>query len=303
MRTAFIKQLVEEARKNKKIFLIVGDLGYNVVEAFKNEFPERFLNIGIDEQNMAGVATGLSMQGYNVYIYSIGNFPTLRCIEQIRYDIAYHKANVKIVAVGAGLAYGSLGATHHATEEIGMLRTIPNMVIASPSDPNEARAITKISSTFDGPMYIRLGKAGEKEIYHNYEDLIIGNIHTYKESNSINALFVTGSIMDYAVKWINGNKIQTAVYSIPFIKPLNRKQLIEVVSKHNNIITLEEHQISCGMGSALVEQLSDLYQEGELSVYPKVHRIAIADKFTYIAGCQSFLRNFTELTLHKEYFK
>lgn len=303
MRTAFIKQLVEEARENDKIFLIVGDLGYNVVEAFSNEFPKRFLNVGIDEQNMAGVATGLSMQGYNVYIYSIGNFPTLRCIEQIRYDIAYHKANVKIVAVGAGLAYGSLGATHHATEEIGMLRSIPNMVISSPSDPNEARAITKISSAYNGPMYIRLGKAGEKKVYTQYEDLTIGHIHTFKESDSQNALFVTGSIMDYAVKRIQELDVDTAIYSVPFIKPINKEQLAAIAQIHSNIITLEEHQLSCGLGSSLVEQFSDLYQENRIDKYPKIRRIALLDNFTYVAGSQGYLRSYNSLVLNNEYFK
>lgn len=115
MRTNFINQLIEEARHNDKIFLLVGDLGYHVVEPFEKEFPDRFLNVGIAEQNMTGIAAGLAMSGYNVYTYSIGNFPTLRCLEQIRNDVAYHKANVKIVSVGAGYAYGSLGATHQAT--------------------------------------------------------------------------------------------------------------------------------------------------------------------------------------------
>ena len=161
MRTSFINQLLDEAKTNKKIFLVIGDLGYHVVEPFMEAIPERFLNAGIAEQNMAGVAAGLAMTGYNVYIYSIGNFPTLRCLEQIRNDIAYHKTNVKIVSVGAGYAYGSLGATHQPTEEIGALRAIPNMIVATPGDPVEARAIAKFSTEYDGPMYIRLGKAGE----------------------------------------------------------------------------------------------------------------------------------------------
>ena len=156
MRTAFIKQLVEEAAINDKIFLIVGDLGYSVVEMFAEKYPERFLNAGIAEQNMIGVAAGLAKEGYNVYVYSIGNFPTLRCMEQIRYDVAYHNLNVKIVSVGAGYAYGSLGASHHATEELGMMRTIPNMVICSPGDPVEAQVISTVSANYEGPMYLRL---------------------------------------------------------------------------------------------------------------------------------------------------
>ena len=108
MRTAFINELLDLARKNDKIFLIVADLGYSVIEPFQQEFPDRFLNVGIAEQNMAGIASGLALEGFCVYIYSIGNFPTLRCIEQIRYDICYHNLNVNIVAVGGGYAYGSI---------------------------------------------------------------------------------------------------------------------------------------------------------------------------------------------------
>ena len=152
MRTAFVNQLIKEAEQHPDIFLIIGDLGFNVVEEFANKFPDRFLNAGIAEQNMIGVAAGLAKEGYNVYVYSIANFPTLRCIEQIRYDVCYHNLSVKVVAVGAGYAYGSLGSSHHATEEMGMMRTIPNLVVASPGDPIEAKAITTLSANYQGPM-------------------------------------------------------------------------------------------------------------------------------------------------------
>ena len=139
MRTAFINQLMEEARKDRSIFLLTGDLGFSVLEPFAKEFPERFVNVGIAEQNMAGIAAGLALDGWNVFTYSIANFPTLRSLEQIRYDICYHDLNVTVVSVGAGYAYGALGASHHATEDIAIMRAIPNMVVASPGDPIEAR--------------------------------------------------------------------------------------------------------------------------------------------------------------------
>ena len=135
MRTTFINQLVEEARQNERIFLLVGDLGFHVVEPFAEAFPERFLNVGICEQNMAGIAGGLAMNGWIVYCYSIGNFPTLRCIEQIRNDIVYYNSNVRIVSVGAGYAYGSQGVSHQATEDVAMLRSLPNMVVCSTRVP------------------------------------------------------------------------------------------------------------------------------------------------------------------------
>lgn len=300
MRTNFINQLIEEARRNEKIFLLVGDLGYHVIEPFAEEFPDRFFNVGIAEQNMAGIAAGLAMTGYNVYFYSIGNFPTIRCLEQIRNDIAYHQANVKVVSVGAGYAYGSLGATHQATEEIGALRVLPNMVVATPGDPLEARAITKISASYDGPMYIRLGKAGEKTVHSEDSiDLKIGDICSVitREGNQT-AVFACGNILDAALHQINEENLNYDLYSVPFVKPINKEQLINIVKTHPaGLITIEEHQKSCGMGSAIVEILNDLYYEGNIEVYPKVKRIAIPDEFADVVGTQVFLREHEGLKL------
>ena len=300
MRTSFINQLLEEAKKNEKIFLIIGDLGYHVIEPFAEAIPNRFLNAGIAEQNMAGVAAGLAMTGYNVYIYSIGNFPTLRCLEQIRNDIAYHKANVKIVSVGAGYAYGSLGATHQATEEIGALRVMPNMVVATPGDPVEAKAIAKFSADYDGPMYIRLGKAGEK-IAHCEENLSLqlGDIVPVctKEGNK-KAVMACGNILAATKDQIEKEQLDYDIYSTPFVKPLNEKQLLDIILKYpDGLVTIEEHQRSCGMGSAIVELVNDLYATGKLSNYPKIRRVAIPDEFAEVVGTQAYLRNYEGLKL------
>lgn len=300
MRTSFINQLLEEAKKNDKIFLVIGDLGYHVVEPFMEAIPERFLNAGIAEQNMAGVAAGLAMTGYNVYIYSIGNFPTLRCLEQIRNDIAYHKANVKIVSVGAGYAYGSLGATHQPTEEMGALRAIPNMVVATPGDPIEARAIAKFSAEYDGPMYIRLGKAGEK-IAHEEDALTIkaGDILPVwiKEGNK-KAVLACGNIMAAAKEQIVENGLKYDLYSVPFVKPFNDEQLKAIVEQYSDgLITIEEHQKSCGMGSAIVEEVNDLYAQSKIAKYPVIKRIAIPDEFAPVVGTQGYLREYEGLKL------
>lgn len=300
MRTSFINQLLEEAKTNEKIFLVIGDLGYHVVEPFMEAIPERFLNAGIAEQNMAGVAAGLAMTGYNVYIYSIGNFPTLRCLEQIRNDIAYHKTNVKIVSVGAGYAYGSLGATHQPTEEMGALRAIPNMIVATPGDPVEAKAIAKFSAEYDGPMYIRLGKAGEK-VAHSEESLIVkaGDILPVDlKGGHKKAVLACGNIMAAAKAQIAEKKLPYDLYSVPFVKPINQEQLKSMVEKYpEGLITLEEHQLSCGMGSAIVEQVNDLFSMGKISIYPKIQRIAIPDEFAPIVGTQNYLREYEGLKL------
>ena len=298
MRTAFINQLIKEAETDERIFLIVGDLGYSVVEPFRDKFPNRFLNAGIAEQNMAGMAAGLAKEGYIVYIYSIANFPTLRCMEQIRYDIAYHNLNVKIVSVGAGYAYSSLGASHHATEDIGMMRTIPNMVVCSPGDPVETKAITIFSSHYDGPMYLRLGKAGEKVVHADpLEDIRIGEILPVIKNPSHHAVIASGAILAYAANRIKDEAWDISLYSIPFVKPINQDSLRKILSEHNVFTIIEEHQKSCGAGSAFIEQVNDLYCQNKIKLYPHIQRIAIDDKFCYVSGNQQELRDMAGLAL------
>jgi transketolase len=304
MRTAFIKQLIEEAKHNDKIFLVVGDLGFSVVEEFSSLFPERFLNAGVAEQNMTGIASGLAIEGYNVYIYSIGNFPTLRCMEQIRYDIAYHNLPVKIVAVGGGYAYGPLGASHHATEELGMMRTIPNMIVTAPGDPVETKALISLSVNVTSSMYIRLGKAGEV-IVHNDDinTLTIGQILAIDESqDSQIAILSTGSMLNYAMQFVKQNNINCSVYSCLFVKPIDNNQLRTIVEKYSKIIILEEHQQSAGFSSAITEQVNDLYAKQLLRKYPFIFRRAINDCFYNISGSQSYLRGLAGITLQVQDF-
>ena len=292
MRTTFINQLVEEARKNEKIFLLVGDLGYNVVEPFANEFPDRYINVGICEQNMAGIAGGLAMNGWIVYCYSIGNFPTLRCIEQIRNDIVYYKSNVRIVSVGAGYAYGSQGVSHQATEEVGMLRTLPDMVICSPSDPLETRMLVSLSASYQGPMYIRLGKAGERTFHReDITDYRLGDILPIIRRNSETIVLTSGSILSRVIESIQEKTLDYDVFTIPVIKPLLPKSLCEIAATYSHIIVVEENQKSAGVGSAIIEVLSDSYNNGKLNIYPKIKRIAIDDEFLEVTGSQSYLQD------------
>ena len=139
MRTTFVKTLIELARKDDRIFLLTPDMGYSVLESFRDEFPDRFLNTGIAEQNTIGVAAGLALTGKIVYVYSIIPFVTMRCYEQVRLDLAYNNTNVKLIGIGAGLTYGSLGPSHHAVEDIAIMRSIPNMTVLCPGDPIETK--------------------------------------------------------------------------------------------------------------------------------------------------------------------
>jgi transketolase len=155
MRIRFIETLCAEAEYNPKIFLVCGDLGFSVLEPFATRFPDRYLNAGVAEQNMMGVAAGLAMTGYTVFAYSIGNFPTMRCLEQIRNDVCYHNADVKVVAVGSGFAYGGQGYTHHAVEDVAVMAALPRMEVFSPADPAEVVAVTRLIARSGQPSYLR----------------------------------------------------------------------------------------------------------------------------------------------------
>jgi len=289
MRTAFIKRLIAEARTDTSIFLIVGDLGFSVVEPFVEEFPDRFLNAGVAEQNMTGVAVGLAMEGFKVFTYSIGNFPTLRCMEQIRNDVCYHEANVKIVAVGGGYAYGPLGFSHHATEELGMLRTIPNLAVCIPGDPLEAESATSLLVRNSGPCYMRLGKAGEGVVHTGTVSIDWGKMVLVREGQKT-AVLTNGSLLKTALDFITQNDLDWGLYSVPFIRPFDSAALKRISLTYDTILTIEEHQRSGGLGSVILEQLNDLKEERPEDRYPSVKRIAIPDMFMYVAGTQQYLQ-------------
>ena len=176
MRTAFIETLTEEAAKNPDVCLVVGDLGFGVVTDFAESMPKQFLNPGVAEQNMTGVAAGMAMMGKNVFTYSIANFPTIRPLEQIRNDICYHNANVKVVSVGGGFCYGALGPTHFATEDLAIMRSLPNMLVIAPGDPIEAKLATRALVEHEGPAYLRLGRAGEPLVHKAEFNYKLGEI-------------------------------------------------------------------------------------------------------------------------------
>jgi transketolase len=296
MRTAFIQTLCEQAKQDERIFLICGDLGYSVLEVFADNFPDRFLNAGIAEQNMMQVAAGLSMEGYTVFTYSIGNFPTLRCMEQIRYDICYHDLNVKIVAVGAGYAYGALGTSHHTTEDIAMLRSIPGMRVTAPGDPVETRWATTRLCQDRGPAYLRLNKAGEQVCHTTTPDInTTAMIQLRTGRNTV--VLSTGAVLPDVLQQVQARQLNHAVYSVPFISDIDPAQLAAIANNYDHIITIEEHQLHGGFGSAILEHLSDLHHAGKLTRFPTVERVGIPNVFQKSAGSQQYLRQQSGIVL------
>lgn len=287
MRNSFINELLNQAKYNKKIFLITADIGFSVIEPFANKYPKRFLNAGISEQNMVLAAAGLASEGYNVFIYSIGNFPILRCLEQIRNYVCYSSANVKIISTGAGYAYGPLGVSHHTTEDISILRSLPNIQIISPSDPLESKAAAAYLSKMSGPAYLRLSKSGDPIIHQKKISFKNKNPFCIKrQPNSNIAILVTGNILKRVIEESCEYK-NVDIFSFPFIKPIPKKIVIDIYQKYKYIITVEEHQLAGGFSSSLLEIYND---ENIYSMKKnKIFRIGIKDKFCSYAGSQDYL--------------
>lgn len=290
MRNTFVKTLIELAEGNQDIELISGDLGFGVLKPYWEQLPNQFTNAGIAEQNMTTVAAGMALDGKIVFTYSIGNFPTIRCLEQIRNDCAYHNANVKIVCVGGGFVYGSLGMSHHATEDIALLRSLPEVTVICPGDLVEAEEATKAIVNHQGTCYLRLGRGGEKRVHDKIENFKIGKaikVRDCVESDKKVAIFSTGAILDDASDasdMLEELGIGIEQYSFPTVKPIDVDVIRECAERYDYIVTVEEHNIVGGFGSAVAEVMA------ELTAKSKLIRIGLEDQYCTIVGDQQYLR-------------
>lgn len=291
MRDTFVKTLSELAETNPKIMLLTGDLGFGVLDDFSKRFPKQFLNVGVAEQNMTGVATGLALEGKVVFTYSIANFPTLRCLEQIRNDACYHQANVKIVAVGGGFSYGSLGMSHHATEDLAILRSFP-MTILSPCDLYEAEEATRALIDLPGTAYLRIDKSCAKIERLHEASFEIGKARMLQDGADC-TLIAAGGVLQEALIAANAldlEGIRCRILSMHTIKPIDRDAIFKASSETGGIVTIEEHTIDGGLGSAVAEVCL------EQSVRPKFfHRIGLRAGFSAVVGGQQYLREYYQI--------
>ena len=288
MREAFTHSLEQEARVNPNLVLITGDLGFGVLFPFMKEFPDRFINAGISEQAMMSMAAGLALEGKTVVVYSIGNFPTLRCLEQIRNCCAYHEVNVKIVCVGAGFVYGTLGMTHHATEDMSVLRGLPGVTVYAPADAVQTEAVMRRFLTEPGVAYLRIGRGGEpvlsdRDALLNYAT---GKAVPYQDGNDAYIL-TAGGILPSAVeaaKLLTQRGFSVGVASFPTVKPIDEAYLAELSGKVPVLFTLEEHTIVGGFGGAVCETVCGL--PGKRA---RVVRLGMNDTYSSIVGNQAYL--------------
>jgi transketolase len=243
MRTAFIETLCQLAENDSRIWLVNGDLGFSVLERFATRFPTRYLNAGVAEQNMIGVAAGLALAGKVVFTYSIANFPTFRCLEQIRNDVCYHNLNVKVVAVGGGLSYGSAGYTHHGVEDLAVMGVLPNMTVVAPGDPVETRLATEALAAQPGPAYLRLGKANEPVVHTTDPAFRLGQAIQVRAGEDV-ALFSTGAMLQTVVtaaEVLAGRGVSARVLSMPTLQPLDETSVVGVARELGRVVTVEEH--------------------------------------------------------------
>ena len=293
MRQIFIDELIKAAKKNKKIILVVNDLGYGVVEKFANLYPRQFINAGVAEQNMMGLAAGLAMEKNHVFVYSIGNFPTFRCAEQIRNDVDYHKLPVTIVNVGSGVSYGNLGYSHHSLQDYSLMRCMPNILISSPTSEDEFKESMKFIIKKPQPSYIRISKQSigsfiklkkQKKIKPGYWNLI-------KKSKSKNTFIVTGNTLKIVNKLILNKKFKNySIYSVPMWGMYYKKLQADQSKGFENIISIEDHLYDGGFGSWLGESFIEHKSKAKLScLYLKKEIIGKVGSEEYLIN--NFLKN------------
>jgi transketolase len=287
VRSTFIDTLMVRAATDPQVFLITADMGFSVFEQFAEEHPDRFLNVGVAEQNAVGVGAGLALDGYNVFVYSIAPFVTMRCFEQVRLDVAYMNTNVKLVGVGGGLSYGPGGATHHAIEDVSLMRSLPNMRVCCPGDPHEARKLVEYSFDHPGPMYIRLAKNREPIFHQPTDEIVFGKAFVMREGTSF-ALISTGHTLDLGTEWVKqwvAEGYDPTYLSMHTVKPLDVDTVSRLVRSNTNIITLEEHNTIGGLGSAVAEVASGIRSSSI------VVRVGISDVFSHYVGSHHVLRD------------
>jgi transketolase len=287
VRDAFIHALTDLALLHPELLLLTGDLGFGVFEQYIARFPRQFLNVGVAEQNMSGLAAGLALEGHSVFTYSIGNFPTLRCLEQIRNDICYHHANVKIVCIGGGMSYGPVGFSHHATEDLAILRALPHMLVLSPGDVWEAAESSRFLMDHHGPAYLRLDKSHAPPTHLPDEVFTPGRIRTVRRGTDV-TLAATGGILGealHAADTLASMGIEARVLSVHTIQPLDVATLCLAARETGGIVTIEEHTVSGGLGGAVAEALL------EAGVHPAFfYRMGLRDTFSSVVGSQQYLR-------------
>lgn len=287
MRTSAVERLTELAAEDPRIFLITGDLGFGVLNEFAERFPDQYLNAGVAEQNMTSVAAGMALEGRIVFTYSIANFPTLRCLEQLRNDVCYHNVNVNVIAVGGGFSYGPLGMSHHATEDIAILRALPNMSVMVPSEPWQAAHAIDAAVERPGPCYLRLDKSSGGTGRDEGEAWEFGKARRVRDGAALTLVASGGILREVidAADELAEKGIDCRILDMHTIKPLDTDALGCAARETGGIVTVEEHSVVGGLGAAVAEScLEDRHRPALF------HRVGLGDVYSDVVGSQQYLR-------------
>ncbi len=285
MRTAFVDTIMELAENNEDLFLLTGDLGFSVFEDFRERFPKRFFNAGVAEQNMMGVSAGLALSGKTVIVYSIIPFVTMRVLEQIRNDICMQDLDVKIVGMGSGVHYGASGPSHHAIEDMSVMRSLPNMTVLSPGDAGEASSALKAAANHRGPVYIRLSKSRGSIEVSSKGKFEMGRGVLVREGSDI-TIVSCGDILHEATQvavFLDSKDISVRLINMHTIKPVDKEILLKAAMETRAIVTIEEHSIIGGLGSCVAEVVA----ESDCNIM--FRRFALPDGFIRDIGSRAYL--------------
>lgn len=292
MRNAFADEITRLAKQDERIVLLSGDIGNNLFNDFKQQHGKRFLNCGVAEQNMVGVAAGMGLSGLRPVIYTITPFLTTRCFEQIRVDVAYHQAPVIFVGTGSGLSYASLGPTHHSLEDMAILRCLPGFRVLAPCDSYELKLILREVFLDDKPTYIRIGKKGEPDVFPQEVNFKLEKVARLKAGHGI-LFLAAGTILPEVLKAAEHLKIDglsPTVASVHCVKPLDTDTLMQLVKSHCLIVTVEEHRKEGGLGTAVTEWV----MQSRLPI--SVVTLGTPDEFLHEVGSQQYARRKYGLT-------
>ena len=277
MRNAFAKKFTELAQKDSRLVLLSGDIGNRLFDNLKAKCPESFLNCGVAEANMIGVAAGMAMSGLRPFCYTITPFITYRCMEQIRVDLCYHNVPVVVVGTGSGLSYASLGATHHSCEEMGMLRLLPGLAVVAPADELEVRGALAAAAVYPGPVSIRIGKKGEPKVHATEPEFVIGRAIPMREGKDV-CLLGIGTMLPVvlaAADKLAEQGVSACVASFHTVKPLDVKYLEDAFAKYKVVATIEEHSVLGGLGGSIAEW------KAETCAPARLLRFGSADEFLH----------------------
>ena len=292
MRHVFVDELIKESKKDKDIYLITADLGFRAFEIFQKEFPERFINLGVAENNMIGVGAGMALQGKKVFVYSILPFLVFRSLEQIRNIICHNNLNVKLVGGGGGFSYSVQGISHNTSEDLSVMRSLPNMNVYNPGSKIEAAIAVRTLFDIKGPSFIRLGKAPKNDYYKEKPKYKIGDGLLIKSGNDI-TIFCSGNITEVVIDAVNklrNQNINAKIVSMICLKPINSKFVVSQITS-KNVVTIEEHSEVGGLGSAI----ADILMNNNLSHRISFKKIALKDRSHKEIGSHNYLRKLNGL--------